>query len=146
MTKAIRQEQLRRIIRAREVHTQEDLSAALAEGGIEASQVTLSRDLRELGVVKTASGYLEPEAAGAPEPPLENLVRALKEFVVDIRVAGNLVVVKTQPGGAGPVALYLDRSGFEEVVGTVAGDDTVFVATGSEQISASLGSKLRALL
>ena len=89
---------------------------------------------------------MNAEAVGAPEPPLENLVRALKEFVVDIRIAGNLVVVKTQPGGAGPVALYLDRSDFEEVVGTIAGDDTVFVAAESEKAGAALAKGLRALL
>ena len=146
MTKAIRQEQLRRIIRAREVHTQEDLSSALAEVGIEASQVTLSRDLRELGVVKTSSGYREPESVGSPEPPVENLVRALREFVVDIRTAQTLVVVKTQPGGAGPVALYLDRSDFNEVVGTIAGDDTIFVATPSDADADALSARLHELL
>ena len=130
MTKAARQGLLLEVVRSRAVRTQEELAAALAESGAEASQVTLSRDLRELGVVKTPEGYREPASVSAPAAE-EELQRALRTFVVSVQPAGNLVVVKTNPGGAGAVALALDRSGRSEIVGTVAGDDTIFVATPS---------------
>lgn len=141
MTKAARQGLLLEIVRNRAIRTQEDLAAALAERGAEASQVTLSRDLRELGVVKTPEGYRESEAVAAPSAE-ESLQRALRAFVVSVRPAGNLVVVRTNPGAAGPVALALDRSGREEIVGTVAGDDTIFVATPSQNSAAALSRSL----
>ena len=141
MTKAARQGLLLEIVRSRAVRTQEELAVALAESGAEASQVTLSRDLRELGVVKTPEGYREPAAVAAPAAE-EELQRVLRTFVVSVQPAGNLVVVKTNPGGAGAVALALDRSGRSEIVGTVAGDDTIFVATPSIAAARSLTQEL----
>lgn len=141
MTKAARQGLLLEIVRGRSIRTQEDLAAALARQGIEASQVTLSRDLRELGVVKTPEGYREPETIVAPTPE-ESLQRVLRTFVVSIQPAGNLVVVRTNAGAAGPVALALDRSGRDEIVGTIAGDDTIFVATESTGAAKGLARSL----
>ena len=129
MSKAARQSLLLRIVRERTPRTQEEVAELLAARGVEVSQVTLSRDLRELGVVKAPQGYREPGAA--PRPPEETLLRALREFVLAVDVAQNLVVLKTNPGGAAAVALALDRSGWGEIVGTVAGDDTIFAATAS---------------
>ena len=144
MTKAQRQALLRTVVRRGGLRTQEELGAALASEGVEVSQVTLSRDLRELGVVKTVEGYREPGSLGPA--PAETLERVLREFLLEVLPAQNLVVLKTNPGGAGPVALALDRSGWSEILGTVAGDDTIFAATASPSAARKTVERLRRLL
>jgi transcriptional regulator of arginine metabolism len=91
MTKAYRQAQVLKLIRDRSISTQEELAENLAAAGIDASQVTLSRDIRELGLVKTAAGYRETN--GAAVTSRDNLPRVLQEFLRDIRLAQNLVVL-----------------------------------------------------
>ncbi|MEZ5362588.1 MAG: hypothetical protein R2748_09720 [Bryobacterales bacterium] len=103
MSKAARQSLLLRIVRERSPRTQEEVASLLASRGVEVSQVTLSRDLRELGVVKAPEGYREPQAT--PRPPEEALLRTLREFVTAVETAQNLVVVKTNPGGRLPSPL-----------------------------------------
>lgn len=145
MKKAFRQAQIRRIIRSRPVHTQEELGAGLAEVGIGTTQVTLSRDIHELGIVKTPDGYRERSSINQSESPPENLGRVLQEFLRDIQVARNLVVLKTNPGSANAVALALDAEDWPELLGTVAGDDTIFAATPNAAAASELRSKLLAL-
>ena len=150
MSKGFRQTQIQKLIRSSAIHTQDELAAALVPLGVEATQVTLSRDIRELGIIKTADGYQERAALtagndakkGAAGRARDNLSRVLHEFLRDVQVAQNLVVLKTHPGGAGAVALALDSEHWPEVVGTVAGDDTIFVATAS----AVKARKLRQIL
>ena len=141
MSKTARQSLLLRIVRERAPRTQEEVVELLADRGVEVSQVTLSRDLRELGVVKSPQGYRELGAA--PPPPEEMLLRTLREFVTGVDVAQNLVVIKTNPGSAAAVALGLDRAGWPEIVGTVAGDDTIFAATASATMAKRLAGKLQ---
>ena len=136
-----------RLIRSRPVHTQDELAAQLAEDGIDTSQVTLSRDLRELGIVKTVDGYEEARRLGA-DPAVaadadENLKRVLGDFLTGVEVAGNLVVIKTNPGGAGAVALALDAAQWPDIVGTLAGDDTIFAATASPASAERVRRRLR---
>jgi transcriptional regulator of arginine metabolism len=123
MNKSLRQGQILKLIRARPIHTQEELAQALKQVGVPATQVTLSRDIRELGLAKTPEGYRQvtPEAAG---PDFATLAA---EFVRDVRRAQNLLVLKTSPGTANTVAAALDREERPEIVGTVAGDDTILV-------------------
>jgi transcriptional regulator of arginine metabolism len=123
MNKAYRQAQILKLIGARQVHTQEELAQSLKAQGIPATQVTLSRDIRDLRLAKTPEGYrqLTPEPAG---PGFDTLAQ---EFVQDVRGAQNLIVLKTAPGHANSVAVALDQQEWPEVVGTVAGDDTVLV-------------------
>ena len=154
MSKRFRQTQIQKLIRSAAIHTQEELASALAPLGVEATQVTLSRDIRELGIIKTADGYQERAALtagndagndakkGAAGRARDNLSRVLHEFLRDVQVAQNLVVLKTHPGGAGAVALALDSEHWPEVVGTVAGDDTIFVATASAVKARKLRQKL----
>ena len=154
MSKGFRQTQIQKLIRSSAIHTQEELASALAPLGVEATQVTLSRDIRELGIIKTADGYQERAALtagndagngsnkGAAGRARDNLLRVLQEFLRDVQVAQNLVVLKTNPGGAGAVALALDSEHWPEVVGTVAGDDTIFVATASAVKARKLRQKL----
>jgi transcriptional regulator of arginine metabolism len=125
MNKSFRQGQILRIIRNKEIHTQEELARELGSVDIHATQVTLSRDIRDLGLVKTAEGY-RPLASEESGPKLADIVA---EFMQDIRLAQNLVVIRTSPGNANSLAIALDKEELAEVVGTVAGDDTILVIT-----------------
>jgi transcriptional regulator of arginine metabolism len=118
-----------RLLSGRRFSNQEELAAALARAGVEATQATLSRDLRSLGVAKRSG----PDGSNwyeLPTPATEALDRGrqmldLKIFVNEVRIAQNLAVVKTPPGHASAVARAIDLTGFQALVGTVAGDDTV---------------------
>jgi len=123
MTKSFRQGQILRLIRGRGIFTQEELARALKEGGIDATQVTLSRDMRELGLVKTADGYRALER----ETPNLQFATLAAEFLQDVRQAQNQIVLKTAPGHASSVAVALDDEKWPEVVGTIAGDDTILI-------------------
>jgi transcriptional regulator of arginine metabolism len=123
MTKSYRQGQILKLIRARDISTQEDLAVALKEIGVDATQVTLSRDIREMGLVKTADGYRALPA----QRRAEDVSTVSAEFLRDVRVAQNQIVLRTEPGHASSVAVALDGANWTEVVGTLAGDDTVLV-------------------
>lgn len=142
MTKSFRQGQILALIRDKQLYTQDELARELANLGIQTTQVTLSRDIRELGLVKTAEGYrrFRPEAAG---PAIADVV---SEYVLDIRVAQNLVVLRTSPGNASTVAVALDREPPEEVVGTIAGDDTVLVISPDAAAAEKFRGKLLAMI
>ena len=147
MNKAFRQGQIRNVIRANTIHTQEELAAALQQLGVRATQVTLSRDIRELGIVKTADGYREIEALeDRPPADEEPARRAVEEFLRDVRLAQNLLVLKTDPGNANPLAVALDRAPWPEVVGTVAGDDTVLVVAPDSAAAQTLKARLNGIL
>ena len=127
MNKAFRQGQIQKIIRSRDVHTQEELAEVLQAWGVETTQVTLSRDIRELGIVKTPEGYRELEALEEAPASDTDARRAVEDFLRDMRVAQNLLVLKTDPGNANALAVALDHAPWPDVVGTIAGDDTVLV-------------------
>jgi len=131
--KRLRQQQIRDLIAARPIRTQHELAAALRERGYRATQATISRDVSEMGLIKQtgegARGYAIPPRVEQPETTgEERLVMILRDLPVDIRVAGLLLVVKAVPGSAHAVAAALDRAGWPEVAGSIAGDDTVFIA------------------
>ncbi|MCS7024393.1 MAG: ArgR family transcriptional regulator [Bryobacteraceae bacterium] len=141
MIKRRRQQAILEIIRRQRVQTQEELAELLAKRGIQATQVTLSRDIRELKLAKTPEGY-RPLASAPAGLPLED---AIAEFLTDVRVAKNLVVVKTRPGSASPLAVALDQANWPEIVGTVAGDDTVLVVAPDDETALELQRKLALL-
>jgi len=148
MNKQFRHDKILQLIRSQEtreqeIHTQDDFVKGLRKLGVRATQVTLSRDLHELGVAKTPAGYRVMTAATAP---LDHLQRAATEFVRDVKRARNLVIVKTSVGGAQPVALALDRENWPEVVGTVAGDDTVLVIAADDRKAVKLAERLMNLI
>jgi len=149
MDNLYRRNQILEILQNEAVATQEELRRKLARRGIHVTQATVSRDIEELALVKTRGGYRLPEAAkpakaaAAPQPTLGIL---LKEFVRGVGVAAHLVVVKTNPGNAHSVGVGLDAENWPEVVGTVAGDDTIFVATPSARHAASVRRRILALL
>lgn len=145
MTKSFRQGQLLKLLRTHPVHTQEDLANLLRSVGIETTQVTLSRDIRELRLVKTPEGYRQIETKSAREPGSHFELLA-GEFLQDVKSAQNLVVLKTAPGHANSVAVALDNAEWEEVVGTIAGDDTILVITPDNTTAAKVCHRLLALL
>ena len=111
-----RQRAILELVKERPVQTQQDLVRALTDRGISATQATVSRDVQELGLVRTGSGY----RIGTP-------VSVASELVLSIRQVQFLAVIRTPPGTANLVARAIDEAGFEGVAGTVAGDDTIIV-------------------
>ena len=145
MDNLYRRSQILELLQHEAVTTQEELRKRLARCGIRVTQATVSRDIEELGLVKTREGYRLPEAA-EPAPPQPPLSVVLKEFVREVSQALNLVIVKTHPGNAHTVAAVLDAEQWPEVAGTVAGDDTIFVATARARDAARVRKKLLAIL
>ncbi len=129
------------------VASQDQLRRQLVHLGMRVTQATLSRDLRELRLVKTAEGYRPLSAATAEEvAPQNTLARALKEFLLDIRPAQNMLVLKTPPGGAQPLAAAVDAERWKEIAGTLAGDDTVLLITPSRSARAAIQKRVEELL
>ncbi|CAN5135567.1 arginine repressor [soil metagenome] len=131
--KQLRQQQIRDILEQRPIRTQHELAAALRERGFRATQATVSRDVAELGLVKFArSGtpaYALPQRAPQAEVSVEErLHKLLRDLPIEVREAGLLLVVRAVPGSAHAIAAALDRARWPEVVGSIAGDDTLFIA------------------
>jgi len=138
MTKNYRQGQILKLIRSRRINTQEELAQELRSQGIEVTQVTLSRDLREMGIVKTADGYREI----LPDPTGPSLAQVMAEYLLDVRLAQHLVILKSSTGSANSLAVALDQEDWPEIAGTVAGDDTVFVACWDNQRAKTVHERL----
>ena len=129
-SKMQRQQSIARLIAKRSVTNQPQLVELLAEGGITATQATVSRDLEDLGAVKVRvpggdTVYAIPEYEPARIAPQTQLRRVMGEWVAEVRSSGSLVILRTPPGCAHVVASALDRSGVPGLLGTVAGDDTL---------------------
>ncbi|MDQ3914409.1 MAG: arginine repressor [Actinomycetota bacterium] len=128
-----RRRTLLRILREGRAATQQELVTALREAGHDVTQATVSRDLHEVGAVKVRTGgevaYRFPDDVPRLRSPRRDPLAELLEFALDVREAGTLVVVTTLPGHASAVARAIDLAGLDGVRGTIAGDDTVFVAT-----------------
>ena len=122
-----RHELIREIVQSCAVETQGMLRELLAQNGINVTQATLSRDIRELGLIKGQDKYLLPQKSSAEIPPL------LCDSVIDIDHAVNTVVFRCHAGMAGAACATFDRLGFDKVVGTIAGDDTIFILMRSEK-------------
>jgi transcriptional regulator of arginine metabolism len=127
-----RRTEILRLVRGGAVRSQAGLRSLLLGRGFEVAQPTLSRDLRELGLARTPTGYAAPAEPGAwakPASRADALDRVLGQMVLAVQAAGALVIVKTPPAGAHPVARAIDEAALDGVAGTIAGDDTIFVAT-----------------
>ena len=125
-----RQEEILNIVREQTLHSQDELLAILRKRGFKVTQPTLSRDIRELGLAKTPAGYVTPGdlATVTPIVSLKRVDQLLRDSVIFAEAAGNLVVLKTPAAAAQPVARALDATPPEDALGTVGGDDTIFVA------------------
>lgn len=154
MSSTRRRDEIARVIRGGSISSQEDLQEILAKKGIEVTQPTLSRDLRELGVIKTPAGYALAEELAGVEPfrlsPRESresrFDTVIAELVISAGVSGTLVVLRTPPAEAQPVARVIDEAPPEGVLGTLGGDDTVFVATTSARKATSLARRIDSLI
>jgi transcriptional regulator of arginine metabolism len=147
-----RRDEILRIVRTAAVHSHEDLQVLLERRGFGATQPTLSRDLRELGVAKTPNGYAvvgSADQSGAvvtlltPATREHRLHQALVEFAVSVEQAGSLVVIRTTVGGAQPLAVAIDIASLTPVIGSIAGDDTIFLAIRTARDAARLVRDLR---
>lgn len=146
MNKSLRQRAVLEVLRHGPVSSQEGLQRALRKRGFKVGQATLSRDIRDLNLSKTASGYAVSQgesASGLTLPPVQRLVR---EFVLEIRVAQNLLVVKTIVGSAQPVAAALDGEELPQVVGTIAGDDTILIICPDKEEARELAVRIEGML
>lgn len=146
--KSARRRDLLKILYQGHASTQQDFVAALREAGHDVTQATVSRDLQELGAVKVRLGnqvaYRFPDdvlRAAAGQSAQRNLMKEMQELAIDVRVAAALVVVVTMPGHAAALARTIDLAALPEVMGTIAGDDTVFVATPDHRTAESLRAR-----
>ena len=136
-----------RIVRERRIESQDELREALSEEGFVVTQATLSRDIRELGLAKLADPqggayYAHPHRA-ALRPDLGQVLPAL---LVSVDGVGPLLVLKTASGSAGAVTEALDQAGWGEVMGTIAGDDTVLVITRSQKLREAIATRIQGLV
>ncbi len=143
-----RRRDLIRVLRRGLASSQLEIVEALRAVGHDVTQATVSRDLKEVGAIRYRDGdrfvYRLPDDAARPNgsgPAARNLERTLDEFAIDIRVAHSIVVLQTAPGHAQAVARSIDLAGLAVVVGTVAGDDTIFVAATDPEAAASLAER-----
>ena len=148
--KQLRQRAIRDLVEQRPIRTQQELAAALRERGFRATQATVSRDVAELGLGKASregrAAYVLPARLRDAEVSGEDrLRRLLVDVPVEFRVADLLLVIKTLPGSAHAVAAALDRTRWPEIVGSIAGDDTVFVATPDKSALRRLRDRLLGL-
>ena len=157
-TKAARHRRIVDLLGRHDVHSQPELARLLAEDGLTVTQATLSRDLDELGAVKVRSTegdlvYAVPGEGGdrTPRPAAERavldarLLRTLNDLLVSAESSGNLTVLRTPPGGASLLASALDSADLAEVLGTLAGDDTVIVVSRAADGGATVARRLLAL-
>lgn len=146
MNKMLRQRAVLEALKHAPIASQEDLQRVLRRRGFKVGQATLSRDIHELNLSKTPHGYSLPQGestAGLALPPVSRLVR---EFVLDIRPAQNQLVIKTIVGSAQPVAAALDEADWSEVVGTIAGDDTILIVCPDRDDARKLAGRIEEML
>jgi transcriptional regulator of arginine metabolism len=155
-SKAARQARIAALLADRDVHSQTELATLLAADDLEVTQATLSRDLEEMGAVKvrrSGAGTVYTVSDEAPGPVLRALAdatagrvsRLAAELVVSVDASANLVVVRTPPGGAHLLASAIDRAALADVLGTVAGDDTVLLITKNPKGGTQLATRLRSM-
>lgn len=149
-----RREEVIRIIRETPVHSQDELMALLKKRGWRVTQPTLSRDMKELGIAKTPNGYVAPGDIAAVSPITAFTPRELREgrlealvrdSVISAEAAGNLVVIKTPPAAAQPVASAIDATDEPAILGTIGGDDCIFVAMATPHAAEELARRFRSL-
>lgn len=146
MSKPLRQKAILALLEQGPIASQEELQRALHKRGLKVGQATLSRDIHELGLVKTGSGYAPsgPDSSFTPVGP--SVSRLVREFVLAVRPAQNLLVIKTTVGSAQPVAAALDDEEWPEAVGTVAGDDTILIVCADKKAAARLAARTQEML
>ncbi len=146
--KTKRQDEIIRLISAGDIETQEDLASALRSLGFKVTQATISRDIRELRLVKVASKnggfkYAKPEKHEIAVS--ERLARILTDSMVSVDYSGNIIVVRTISGSANVAAEAIDNLGWTEILGTIAGDNTIFIVVREEADTAEISGRIKDL-
>lgn len=145
--KAQRHAAILRLLKNHHVASQEELRKLLKEDDLDVTQATLSRDIHELGIIKASdpegsSYYALPPEGQVLAPPLAPLLRAL---LVDLDGVSNLLVIHTPAGSANALGSAIDRQGWDEVLGTIAGDDTILIITRSDRARRAVAARLKEL-
>jgi len=146
MSKLSRHVAIRELLAEHPIASQDELRRALYRRGHRVTQATLSRDIHELSLMKTAEGYRLPQDNGDADTWLPSVERLFREFVYDVRAAQNLVVVKTSAGSAQPVAAAIDAEEWPEVVGTIGGDDTILIISPDHKNAEKLVARVKELI
>lgn len=146
--KSKRQNEILDIIASRDIETQEELASSLRSLGYKVTQATVSRDIRELRLIKVTSKeggfkYAKPERHEIAVS--ERLTRILNDSLISVDASGNIIVIKTISGSANVAAEALDNLGWPEIIGTIAGDNTVFMVVGSDADTKDIMSRIRKL-
>jgi transcriptional regulator of arginine metabolism len=145
MSKTARHKAILNLLDEGPVESQDSLQQRLERKGFDVGQATLSRDIHELKLVKGPDGYRRAGESLNADSVLPSVMHLARQFVIEIRQAENLLVVKTTVGSAQPVAAALDASHWPEVVGTIAGDDTVLVIATDKKKALALAQRIRDL-
>lgn len=145
MSKPLRQRTILELLDETSVDSQQGLQRALGKRGFKVGQATLSRDIHDLGLVKTDDGYTRAAQTGS-EPALPPVSRLVREFVLEVRPAQNQLVIKTTVGSAQPVAAALDGEDWPEAVGSIAGDDTILMICPHKKAAAKLAGRIQEML
>jgi len=146
MNKTLRQKAVLDLLKQGSLANQQALQKALRRRGFKVGQATLSRDIRELNLIKTAHGYSLSQGEGAVHSGLPPVSRLLREFLLEVRVAQNLLVLRTIVGSAQPVAAAMDQQDWPELVGTIAGDDTVLVVGSDKDDARKLAHRIQEMV
>jgi transcriptional regulator of arginine metabolism len=146
MSKPLRQHAILDVLEQGPVTSQEDLQRALSRRGFKVGQATLSRDVHDLRLVKTSTGYALAQGEASSEPALPPVSRLVREFVLEVRPAQNLLVIKTTVGSAQPVAAALDGEDWPEAVGTIAGDDAILIVCPDKKAASKLAARVKEML
>lgn len=145
MPRDIRRHLLTKLLRTGPARTQEEIALSLAQAGETATQATISRDLAAIGAVRGPEGYTMPAASGGSTGFGAPLDTALRRHLLDLEIAGTMVVLRTAPGHAPLLASKLDATPPPSMVGCIAGDDTIFVATRSATAARTLIDELEGM-
>jgi len=140
--KRVRQKAIVDLVRGQEITSQEELLAGLLARNIQVSQSPLSRDIQELGLAKSGGIYTVVAATEPARTTEETVRRNLREFLSDVAVAQNIVVLKTLPGHASTVSQFIDEAGWKEIVGSLAGENTVFLVLKSSRESRVVADRI----
>ncbi len=145
MNKSLRQRAILELVQESPVASQEDFQRALKKRGFAVGQATLSRDIRELGLAKTSDGYALGQGDNS-DPALPPVARLVRDFVLNVRAAENLIVTKTSIGSAQPVAAALDGEGWPEAIGSIAGDDTILIICANKKAARKIEGRIQEML
>jgi len=146
MNKTLRQRAILELLKHGPVASQDEMQRSLRKRGFRVGQATLSRDIRDLRLGKTADGYAVPSGEVSSDLALPPVSRLVREFVLDVRPAQNLLVIKTSVGSAQPVAAALDDESWPEAIGSVAGDDTILMVCPDKEDAKKLAARIEEML